>query len=350
MNVLQNSRVVGRVHEYSSSPALKSTKVILLLPPPVPEPREEGVDGQRSASPFRRRKMQYLLQDAEQGFALVIDRRTGRWSDVRSTLARIAGYFPGHIHVVYVLRPHGFFQKAILEMSQKFFPDDFDYPVILCDSTEDLLDRIDLSQLPAFLDGILLYDQDEWIENRLEVEGFAAQTKEISDHLDGFSTQLSQLHLPQSVLDAENFLTAQRKVHEMLEGDLEAACQQGESLLQALRKPYSASPSLAPAFPGRVLNVATVQRIILQLEETHVRFQGFWVEHLQRLEDSLLHLHFQQDYYQIRASSSEELEKSLGELERNHDVGNSLSEAMELRVQHRECHDKIQVSCLWALE
>ena len=60
--------------------------------------------------------------------------------------------------------------------------------------------------------------------------------------------------------DINYVLWMQRKVHEMLEGDLEAACRRGEALVQALRGPYTGGPSLADAFPARVLNVTTVQR------------------------------------------------------------------------------------------
>lgn len=39
-------------------------------------------------------------------------------------------FFPGLIHVVYVIRPNGFLQKAISEVSNKFFKEDFKFKVI----------------------------------------------------------------------------------------------------------------------------------------------------------------------------------------------------------------------------
>ena len=39
------------------------------------------------------------------------------------------GFFPGLIHVAYVLRPDGFFQKAISEVSNKFFKEEFKFKV-----------------------------------------------------------------------------------------------------------------------------------------------------------------------------------------------------------------------------
>lgn len=41
------------------------------------------------------------------------------------------GFFPGLIHVAYVLRPAGFFQKAISEVSNKLFKDEFKFKVII---------------------------------------------------------------------------------------------------------------------------------------------------------------------------------------------------------------------------
>lgn len=59
----------------------------------------------------------FRLQEADLGFHLIVDRRKDRWNSVKAVLLKISGYFPGIVHVVYVLRPSGFFQKAISEVS-----------------------------------------------------------------------------------------------------------------------------------------------------------------------------------------------------------------------------------------
>ncbi|KAJ4435472.1 hypothetical protein ANN_18088, partial [Periplaneta americana] len=80
------------------------------------------------------RLVQYLtsvpsMQEADSGFVLVIDRRNDKWNSVKTVLLKISGFFPGLIHVAYVLRPAGFLQKAISEVSNKLFKEEFKFRV-----------------------------------------------------------------------------------------------------------------------------------------------------------------------------------------------------------------------------
>ncbi|XP_042228401.1 guanine nucleotide exchange factor DBS-like isoform X1 [Homarus americanus] len=107
------------------------------------------------------------LQDADMGFVLVIDRRNDKWNSVKTVLLKISGFFPGLITVAYVLRPAGFFQKAISEVSNKIFRDEFKFRVVVCNCIGDLHEYIDKNQLTEDLDGCIPYNHDEWIEQRV---------------------------------------------------------------------------------------------------------------------------------------------------------------------------------------
>ncbi|XP_045623391.1 guanine nucleotide exchange factor DBS isoform X5 [Procambarus clarkii] len=107
------------------------------------------------------------LQDADMGFVLVIDRRNDKWNSVKTVLLKISGFFPGLITVAYVLRPAGFFQKAISEVSNKIFRDEFKFRVVVCNCVGDLHEYIDKNQLTEDLDGCIPYNHDEWIEQRV---------------------------------------------------------------------------------------------------------------------------------------------------------------------------------------
>ncbi|XP_066965984.1 guanine nucleotide exchange factor DBS-like isoform X2 [Macrobrachium rosenbergii] len=107
------------------------------------------------------------LQDADMGFVLVIDRRNDKWNSVKTVLLKISGFFPGLITVAYVLRPAGFLQKAISEVSNKIFRDEFKFRVVVCNCVGDLHDYIDRNQLTEDLDGCIPYNHDEWIEQRV---------------------------------------------------------------------------------------------------------------------------------------------------------------------------------------
>lgn len=55
-------------------------------------------------------------------------------------------FFPGLIHIVYVIRPAGFFQKAISEVSNKFFKEDFKFKVGLIEKKQvsDIFETLDV--------------------------------------------------------------------------------------------------------------------------------------------------------------------------------------------------------------
>lgn len=76
-------------------------------------------------------------------------------------------YFPGIIHIVYVLRPSGFFQKAISEVSSKFFKEEFKFKLIVCASLEELYEHVEKSQVTQDMGGDLIYSHHEWIQQRI---------------------------------------------------------------------------------------------------------------------------------------------------------------------------------------
>ncbi|XP_043064145.1 guanine nucleotide exchange factor DBS-like [Drosophila ficusphila] len=107
------------------------------------------------------------LQEADLGFNLIVDRRKDRWSSVRTVLQRISEYFPGIIHVVYVIRPSGLFQKALSEVSNKFSRDEYRFRLVVCSTVSDLHDYIHISQLTPDMGGYLIYSHHEWIQQRI---------------------------------------------------------------------------------------------------------------------------------------------------------------------------------------
>lgn len=118
------------------------------------------------------RLIQYLvgvtsLQDADLGFHLIIDRRKQSWTSVKGVLSKISSYFPAIIQCVYVIRPSSFLQKAISEVSSKFFKDEVKFKMIICAQIEELHHFIHKSQLTMDLGGDLFYSHHEWIQQRI---------------------------------------------------------------------------------------------------------------------------------------------------------------------------------------
>jgi len=76
-------------------------------------------------------------------------------------------FFPGLVHVAYVLRPVGFLQKAISEVSNKLFREDFKFRVIFLANVAELHEFIEKEQLTEQLGGDLPYCHHTWIQNRI---------------------------------------------------------------------------------------------------------------------------------------------------------------------------------------
>ncbi|GFY44277.1 guanine nucleotide exchange factor DBS [Trichonephila inaurata madagascariensis] len=240
------------------------------------------------------------MQDADRGFVLVIDRRNDKWSSVKTVLLRIA--------LVFVLRPVGFLQKAISGVSNKFFKEEFKFKVIVCTSVEELHSHIDISQLTNDLGGTIAYDLNDWIQQRTAVERFSANTKEISITLQDMIVQLQASVLPNDVPTTVALIEEHTKEHHELKNDIRSAIRHGETLLSCIRRPSVEDASL-DLCPDKLVNVAAVERLLVQLDETEKNFEAFWDEHMKKLQQCLELRHFEQDFKEVQIVLSSCLDK-----------------------------------------
>lgn len=220
------------------------------------------------------------MQEVDAGFVLVVDRRRDRWSSVKGVLLQVSAAFPGLVHVVYVLRPSGLLQKAISEVSRQLLPrDEFKFPVVVCGSLEELHGVLDRRELSADLGGDIAYCHDEWISQRVALDKFSRTTRDVSAALDGFTRRVSDLAEPDTVEGLSEQLHAQGQQYlELKEGILDAArC--GELLLRDIRR-----PGASPKERASLDSVTSVERLLVQLEETERTFDDFWQQHSARLK------------------------------------------------------------------
>ncbi|XP_045118170.1 guanine nucleotide exchange factor DBS-like isoform X4 [Portunus trituberculatus] len=272
------------------------------------------------------------LQDADLGFVLVIDRRNDKWNSVKTVLLKISGFFPGLITVAYVLRPAGFLQKAISEVSNKIFRDEFKFRVVVCNCVADLHDYIDKNQLTEDLDGCIPYNHDEWIEQRVAVEKFSANTQEISASLRAFTQKLQETEFPNDVNSTEELLRSQRAEYTVLKDDLLSASRHGETLLNCIKRP--GEPRSARLCPDKLINVTAVERLLVQLEETERTFDEFWTRHEGRLTQCLQLRRFEIDFRELQTS----LEVSLKQLSGMLEVGDSVVHVDQLLAEAQDFH------------
>ncbi|XP_034653766.1 guanine nucleotide exchange factor DBS isoform X2 [Drosophila subobscura] len=235
------------------------------------------------------------LQDADLGFHLIVDRRKDRWTSVKTVLQRISVYFPGIIHVVYVLRPSGLFQKAISEVSTKFSKDEYRFRLVVCSALTDLHEFVDASQLTPDMGGDLIYSHHEWIQQRISLEKFSSLTHQVSAELDIFIQAIHDTEFPNSVEATKNLLEAQGTDYTRLKEEILSAAKHGESLLENIKliDEYK-------EFSERTGNVSAIERLLVQLEETERRFDEFWRTHRNRLEQCLRLRMFEQGFRDLQ--------------------------------------------------
>ncbi|KAL5288825.1 MCF2L family protein [Megaselia abdita] len=276
------------------------------------------------------------MQDADLGFHLIIDRRKDKWAAVKAVLLKISVFFPGIVHVVYVLRPSGFFQKAISEVSSKFFKEDFRFRLVVCSSVEELHEHIDKSQLALDMGGSLTYSHHEWIQQRISLEKFSTLTHQVSTELDIFIQVIHDTEFPNSVESTEKLIIEQGIEYDRLKEEILAAAKHGELLLENMRsneesKEFSERTGHVSSIESNIHNPSAVQsplhhqlhdklikqcknvehfdddcwvyrRLLVQLEETERRFDEFWKTHKNRLNQCLHLRRFEQDFRELQSN------------------------------------------------
>ncbi|XP_040888161.1 guanine nucleotide exchange factor DBS isoform X3 [Toxotes jaculatrix] len=234
------------------------------------------------------------------GFILVIDRRLDRWATVRATLLRIAGSFPGNLHLVLVLRPTAFFQRTLSDFLFMFNKDEFRMKVVMLSSVTELHAYIDPGQLTTELGGTQEYCHDSWISHRTAIEAFALMVKTTAQTLQGFGTELAETELPNDADATTNLLHTHMLKKDKMKEDLQVALSQGGRLLDCINEPLQTDPEYNMTHDEQE-NLATVQRLLGQLNETEAAFDDFWERHHTKLEQCLQLRHFEQHFREVRA-------------------------------------------------
>ncbi|XP_068281269.1 guanine nucleotide exchange factor DBS isoform X1 [Nyctibius grandis] len=262
------------------------------------------------------------LRDAGIGFILVIDRRQDKWTSVKASILRIAASFPGNLQLVLVLRPTGFFHRALSDIAFKFNKDEFKMkvPIIMLGSVSELQSYIDKTQLTEDLGGTLDYCHNRWLSRRTAIEGFAQKVKKTAQILQSFGTELAETELPNDVQSTSSLLATHTEKKDKMKEDIRLAVEQGDDILGSITKPITENPEYK-LNQDQLDNQTTVERLLAQLHETETAFDEFWIKHQQKLEQCLRLRNFEQNFREVKAALDIVSER----LSAFTDVGNSCS-------------------------
>ncbi|XP_013926960.1 PREDICTED: guanine nucleotide exchange factor DBS-like [Thamnophis sirtalis] len=122
--------------------------------------------------------------------------------------------------------------------------------------------------------------------------------KTTAQMLQAFGTNLAETELPNNVQCTEELLCSHTEQHTNLKDELKLAVKQGAMLLTCIREPVSRSTT-SRLSPDELENVATVERLLAQLDETERAFDQFWSKHHLKLEQCLQLRHFEQNFREV---------------------------------------------------
>ncbi|XP_077072914.1 guanine nucleotide exchange factor DBS isoform X5 [Siphateles boraxobius] len=274
------------------------------------------------------------LSAAGVGFIVVIDRRGDRWACLKATLLRISGWFPANLRLVLVLRPSAILQRTLSDVFFKLHRDDFKVPVIMLSSVADLHSYIERSQLTQDLGGSQYYCHKTWISHRTDLESFAALLKRMAQRLQMFGRELAETELPNNHLTAGNLHNAHSSRKDRLKEEMAEALSQGRKLLENIREPVRRDPD-SSLNPDQLENLATVHRLLSQLNESSTAFDEFWIQHQNKLELCLKLCQFEHSFQQLQT----ELEQATETMNAFSDIGISPAQTEHL-LQELTNHER----------
>ncbi|MGH0181349.1 UNVERIFIED_CONTAM: hypothetical protein FKN15_006844 [Acipenser sinensis] len=165
----------------------------------------------------------------------------------------------------------------------------------MLNSVSDLHGYIDKNQLTCELGGTLDYCHNQWIHHRTATENFAVTVKTTAQMLQMFGTNLAETELPNDVHCTEDLLVSHTEKHDKLRDELQLALKQGTTILSCIKERAIKNTSYKLNH-DELENVATVERLLAQLDETENAFEQFWAKHHLKLEQCLQLRHFEQDF------------------------------------------------------
>ncbi|KAK3596722.1 hypothetical protein CHS0354_025019 [Potamilus streckersoni] len=326
-SVLDVAEVLQSNYAFLSGGKAKNGAPILTFPdrPSVPDVTEEEY----------KKVVTYLcsivsLNERQMGFVVLVDRRQSAWGLVKTLFLRFNAFFPYHIQVVFLLEPHGFFQRAFSDFRSKF-KEELEFKVVSISSPEEMFEYVDASQMTSEFGGSIQFDPMEWTQHRSAVEKFSSNAEKISIAITALTKRWDECLVPNDVPGTEKIIrdhAMQRK--ELLE-DVESAETHGKTLLSCIKGDNSRTPLV------HFSHVLSIEILLVQLEETRTKFDGFWDKHSKKLQQSSSLRKFEEEFKIFQLNS----EKNMEWLEQKMmEVGDTLAQVETLIQEFDQFEEK----------
>uniref|UniRef100_A0A8C1XJT3 MCF.2 cell line derived transforming sequence b n=1 Tax=Cyprinus carpio TaxID=7962 RepID=A0A8C1XJT3_CYPCA len=210
--------------------------------------------------------------------------------------------FPGHLHLVLVLRPKTHLQTTGTDLGFRFSQEDFalKMPMVMLSSLTDLLRFIDENQLSSEFGGTLEECHSDWIVLQTAIESFAVTVKEIAQLLQTFGTELSEIELPDEASGIEYLLRSHTEKYRQMKDDIRTVMREGRQLLSNLEASKAVEGSVCEKKTHHVPFVSC--RLVAQLRDMEMAFDGFFEKHHLKLQQYLQLLQYEISFHEVQTS------------------------------------------------
>ncbi|GMT32832.1 hypothetical protein PFISCL1PPCAC_24129, partial [Pristionchus fissidentatus] len=274
--------------------------------------------------------------ESSNGFVIVADRRTDKWSSVRSLLVHISSFFPGTIRAALIVKPEGVLQRA-LEVGYRSINEGCNFKVILCDTVADLRRYLRPAWITVDLGGLIKYNHLEWVQHRMDIERMKSSASVIAQSLNEFGRCLKETEMPNDVETTSRILEMQIIEKDAIKEDFRIAVRKGLSLLRSVRQ-LEEKPDAAQLSPTRLHNVTAIECMLVQLEDTERSFDSFWDKHERRLMNCMQLRQFEDSFRKLQSTFA----RHMLYLEEHREVGDGVQKAEDLAAAHGDYCNEAQ--------
>uniref|UniRef100_A0A673I731 MCF.2 cell line derived transforming sequence b n=1 Tax=Sinocyclocheilus rhinocerous TaxID=307959 RepID=A0A673I731_9TELE len=211
-------------------------------------------------------------------------------------IQRAAMSFPGHLHLVLVLRPKTHLQTTGTDLGFRFSQDDFalKMPMVMLSSLTDLLRFIDENQLSTEFGGTLEECHSDWIVLQTAIESFAVTVKEIAQLLQTFGTELSEMELPDEASGIEYLLRSHTEKYRQMKVTMHLSAK----ICPSQSTLYSREALCVEKKTHHVPFISC--RLVAQLRDMEMAFDGFFEKHHLKLQQYLQLLQYEMSFHEVQ--------------------------------------------------
>ncbi|XP_017344270.1 proto-oncogene DBL isoform X1 [Ictalurus punctatus] len=210
-------------------------------------------------------------------------------------IRRAAASIPGNLHLVLVLTPKTQSQGTGTDLGFRFCQDDFTIkmPVIMLSSVTDLLRYIDENQLSADFSGTLECCSTDWIVLKTAIESFAVMVKDVAQLLQVFGTELAETELPEEPNAIEYLLRSHTDKYRQMKDDIRSVMKEGRQILSNLEGVKRTEDR------DIAQDRDTVHRLLTQLRDMEMAFDGFFEKHHLKMQQYLQLLRYELSFHEM---------------------------------------------------